>query len=209
MSDDEDFLARWSRRKRRATVQAPGLPPETALTQPEASTAPSPLEEPRPQLDLASLPPIDSIGAGSDIRAFLAPGVPAELTRAALRRLWSADPAIRDFIGLSENAWDFNAPGGVPGFGSVRADDARRLLAQAIGALQSAEQPGAAAPSATVKSPLQTRDLPQPSPLQAADGPEQYPARHLASGDAAVAHRPGQPESTPPPRRRYGGALPE
>ncbi len=58
--------------------------------------------------DPASLPPIESINALSDIRAFLAPGVPAALTRAALRRAWVADPAIRDFVGLSENSWDFN-----------------------------------------------------------------------------------------------------
>ena len=38
----------------------------------------------------------NSITAATDIRAFLAPGVPAELTRAALRRAWTADPAIRD-----------------------------------------------------------------------------------------------------------------
>ena len=58
---------------------------------------------------------------------------PADLTRAALRRAWSADPTIRDFIGLSENSWDFNAPGGVPGFGSLKAEDARRLLARVMG----------------------------------------------------------------------------
>jgi hypothetical protein len=56
------------------------------------------------------LPPIESIGAESDIRCFLAPGVPAELTRAALRRAWVVDPAIRDFVGLSENSWDFDRP---------------------------------------------------------------------------------------------------
>jgi hypothetical protein len=27
-----------------------------------------------------------------------------------------ADPAVRQFVGLSENAFDFNAPEGVPGF---------------------------------------------------------------------------------------------
>jgi hypothetical protein len=53
--------------------------------------------------------PIASIGAASDSRPFLASGVPEDLTRAAFRRAWSADPAIRDFIGLSENSWDFNA----------------------------------------------------------------------------------------------------
>ena len=65
-------------------------------------------------LDLANLPPIESIGSGSDIRPFLALGVPAGVTRAALRRAWSTDPAIRDFVGLSEDSWDVNEPDGVP-----------------------------------------------------------------------------------------------
>jgi hypothetical protein len=80
--------------------------------------------------DAPSLPSIESIGAGSDIRPFLRPGVPADLTRAALRRAWSADPAIRDFIGLSENSWDFNGPDGVPGFGSLTTDGPGRLPAR-------------------------------------------------------------------------------
>jgi hypothetical protein len=33
------------------------------------------------------------------------------------RTLW-ADPAIKDFTGLSENAWDFAKPDSIPGFGS-------------------------------------------------------------------------------------------
>jgi hypothetical protein len=77
----------------------------------------------------AKLPPIESIGAGSDIRPFLAFGVPADLTRAALRRAWSTDPTIRDFIGLSENSWDFDAQDGVPGFGSLT----RPLMARTTG----------------------------------------------------------------------------
>src|SRR5262245_12659068 len=56
--------------------------------------------------DPTQLPPIESIAAETDIRAFLAPGVPVELSRAALRRAWSADPRIREFVGLSENSWD-------------------------------------------------------------------------------------------------------
>jgi len=67
--------------------------------------------------DAASLPPIASIGAGSDIRPYLAPGVPQDLTRAALRRAWSTDPAIRDYIDPSENSWDFSAPDAVYGLG--------------------------------------------------------------------------------------------
>jgi TorA maturation chaperone TorD len=76
-----------------------------------------------PAFDLASLPPLQSITAGTDIRSFLGSSVPVELTRAALRRAWVTDPAIRDFIGIAENQWDFNDPTAMPGFGPLRAED--------------------------------------------------------------------------------------
>ena len=51
-------------------------------------------------------PPL-TITAETDIRAFLQKGVPAQLTRAALRRAWVADPNIRNFREIAENQWDF------------------------------------------------------------------------------------------------------
>ena len=91
------------------------------------------IEQPRqppasqPVFDATSLPAIDSIGAGSDIRPFLDPGIPSDLARAALRRAWVADPVIRDFVGLSENSWDFNTLDGMAGIGSPTVKDAGRL----------------------------------------------------------------------------------
>ena len=59
--------------------------------------------------------------------------VPVELTRAALRRVWTADPAIRDFVGLAENAWDFTDPNAMPGFGPLEStDEVRRMIAQVV-----------------------------------------------------------------------------
>ena len=67
------------------------------------------------------------------------------MTRAALRRAWSTDPAIREFIGLSENSWDFNAPGGGPGFDPLTTAASSRLLARTMEATESfdPERPGA------------------------------------------------------------------
>src|SRR5262245_18314297 len=128
---EEEFLKRWSRRKQEAKV-AEQAPPSSVT---ETGTPPSAPEAAlEPEVDLSKLPSLDSITAATDITDFLRKGVPAELSRAALRRAWAADPAIRDFIGLAENAWDFNAPDGVPGFGPLPpADDVRRLMAQALG----------------------------------------------------------------------------
>jgi hypothetical protein len=84
--------------------------------------------------DPATLPPIESIDAQTDITAFLQSGVPAELRLAALRRAWTADPAIRDFKGLQENGWNFNDPNGVPGFGDLGPEvDVKRKVAEILG----------------------------------------------------------------------------
>ena len=95
-----------------------------------------------PAFDPATLPPIESITAASDVRAFFAPGVPAELTRAALRRVWVTDPTIRDFVGIAENQWDFTAPDGVPGFGSLPfTPELGNMVAALIGDAPTVPQP--------------------------------------------------------------------
>jgi Protein of unknown function (DUF3306) len=127
------FLQRWSQRKRAAENHAPDdadLSPEDKKT---ATNAAAQSDANLPAFDPATLPPIESITATSDVRAFLAPGVPEELTRAALRRVWLTDPTIRDFIGVAENQWDFTKPDGVPGFGSLElTPELRRMVASLI-----------------------------------------------------------------------------
>jgi hypothetical protein len=94
MSDDKTFLARWSRRKREAAPDTREQPkPENAGggAASRASAASLLPGETHPLFDPASLPPIESIVAGSDISAFLAAGAPADIARAALRRVWSSD----------------------------------------------------------------------------------------------------------------------
>src|SRR5215475_13430553 len=109
----ETFLSRWSRRKRAASIPPPQgeggedrrfesagghLPPTDAPVEKiEAPPTPNPSppfvaragggesQGSAPQA-AATLPPIESIDAGTDVSAFLRPGVPAELTQAALRR---------------------------------------------------------------------------------------------------------------------------
>jgi len=149
MSDPETFLSRWSRRKRevRRETTAVVVPPETTEDKP-ADNDHTPVEgsaesaPPSPILtfDPASLPSIQSITAQTDIRGFLASGVPAELTRAALRRAWACDPAIRDFVGLADYDWDFNAADSIAGFGPLQANDEMRKMAAQIVAPKPSEQ---------------------------------------------------------------------
>src|SRR5713101_2487584 len=99
MSEPENFIARWSRRKRTAAEEAKPAastnPPEEPRASDPAPVVSGASESSAVAFDLTKLPPIETITADTDIRAFLAPGVPAELTRAALRRAWAADPKIR------------------------------------------------------------------------------------------------------------------
>ena len=80
-------------------------------------------------VDLAGLPSIDSIAATTDIRPFLAPGVPQRMVRAALHRAWVVDRRIRDFRGLQENDWAFNDVSGVPGFGPLEPSRNAKMIA--------------------------------------------------------------------------------
>ena len=195
MSEEgEGFLSRWSRRKR-AVVEgrAPEEPALPAETLPEAvpEAAPAPEDE----FDLASLPPIESLTIESDFKAFLHRKVPLELRSAALRRAWSLDPAIRDFIGPADYAWDFNAPDGVPGFALELGGDAMKLLSHALGLDAPVPKPAAE---------------PQDEALTVAEAPalEAPPAASSFSIAEAAPEAEASPEAPMERLRRHGSALP-
>jgi hypothetical protein len=113
--NDEPFLARWSRRKLEVqggpAVQVPALDLPTT-----DDLSPDPPREAgdEPELDLSKLPKVEELTAESDFSVFLDKRVPQLLRNAALSRMWSLDPTIRDFIEVAENQWNWNVPGGAP-----------------------------------------------------------------------------------------------
>lgn len=130
MSDPKEFLSRWSRLKREADQ---ATPEENDRAAEPRTTYPAP--SPDPELPTPELPPIESLNAASDFKPFLAAGVPEQLKLAALRRLWSIDPEIRDFVGPARDyGWDWNTPGGVPGSGPLpSADEIARAVERIFG----------------------------------------------------------------------------
>ena len=115
----EKFLQRWSRRKQAAELRAPDGTEAALQSQTDADANAPRAQRKKPTLRCRSLIPSSCRRSNrstptSDVRAFLAPGVPEELTRAALRRAWATDPTIRDFVGLAENQWDFTNPESYP-----------------------------------------------------------------------------------------------
>jgi len=221
MSGDEQFLARWSRRKHDAKAGHAELAPDEAA-EAQRSASPDPAAEPVSSdtelSDLpADLPAIESIDAATDITAFLRKGIPQELSREALRRAWSTDPAIRDFVGLAENAWDFNDPNAMAGFGpldySAEQVDAlvRHVVGGVVKTVESLPEPlaetssdparSACAEGGFAQSSNQVKAMADPRPLGESATVE-APSNPAASQPVASS------EETPLPRRTHGGALP-
>ena len=183
MSEPENFLSRWSRRKLDAEHEkvAPHADETASAREPQTAEVPAPdtidaspdkpkKKKEEPEFDLSTLPSIESITAETDIRMFLQKGVPAHLTRAALRRAWTADPNIRDFIEIAENQWDFATGSDLPGFGSLdaSADDIRKMVAEVFG---EGLKPPVEAEAKTLPG---TADPSKPRPLEGTEGlPEQ------------------------------------
>jgi hypothetical protein len=133
MSDHETFAARWNRRKLEAKqAEQAGVvrPADDELAGPnEGAEFVEPVDE-------MPLPTLDDVTPEGDVVAFLHKRVPAELQKLALRKAWTSDPVISTFIEMAENQYDWNVPGGVPGFGPMDPSwNVDELLAQAIGAV--------------------------------------------------------------------------
>jgi hypothetical protein len=208
--DQGSFVARWSRLKResaqrqkeaRAGAVAPERDDRAARAPTDARAADASSGAP---FDPATLPPIESIVAGSDIRAFLQEGVPTELARAALRRAWTTDPAICDFIGIAENQWDFTDPAAIPGFGPIEpGSDLRRLVAQALGELPDAPD--------TVGLAKEDRESASDAGQAAASAPreqEKIDAPDINETAASQDRRTPESRRASASPRRHGGALP-
>jgi hypothetical protein len=114
-SEDKGRLARWAQRKaaarqRRgaaapAIAEEPAAVPATAGAPAEESkTEPGEAGQPAPELDL---PDVESLTAGSDFTAFKKDGVPAELRRLALRKLWASDPVFNVIDEMVEYGEDY------------------------------------------------------------------------------------------------------
>ncbi|MDW8443308.1 MAG: DUF3306 domain-containing protein [Acetobacteraceae bacterium] len=218
----EGFLARWSRRKRAAREGRPvAAEPEVGPPSPEPEAAPAAdagaaEEEP---VDLESLPKIEEITLETDLSVFFRKGVPAALRNAALRRAWSLDPTIRDFIGPADYAWDWNTPGGVPDFvDQVGETPAIRALVERMFSPSPPSAGRAGRRASLPPSPRWRRPPPIPDPVRLPSDPEppvatlsrpapESAAEGSAAAPAIAAARACRSCSVPcrdapPPRRR-------
>lgn len=116
MSEKEKgALSRWSRLKRQHSAEAKGEAPaaedtaaettEVAALAPEA--ADSKVEEESAPLQLEDLPDIESLTYESDFTGFLREGVPNELRKLALKKLWRSNPVLANVDGLNDYDLDY------------------------------------------------------------------------------------------------------
>ncbi|HXN66646.1 MAG TPA: DUF3306 domain-containing protein [Bradyrhizobium sp.] len=225
MTARENFVSRWARLKRtsglRRTIEerTDSPIPSTPEVADGAESQPRGDADTTDALtDPAGLPSIETITLNTDIRGFLQSGVRAELSRAALRRAWASDPAIRDFIGIAENQWDFNDPNAIPGFGPLQEQDsAPALLTQVLGRHDNiaeviAEMPLAAEPTLASATHPESNELGQSAqstfdvspPIDIRGSRENSIGEGAAAGNdtAAEGHESGRN------RRSHGSALP-
>src|SRR4051794_30562990 len=132
---DKGFLARWSQRKQEAKQPEPKeeAPAGESVESPDSPARQG--EDVTREFDLSTLPKLEELTGSTDITAFLRKGVPEHLRNAALQKSWALDPAIRNYVNPAlEYAYDWNAPGGVPGGGELGAGvDVARLVSQIMG----------------------------------------------------------------------------
>lgn len=233
--NDEPFLSRWSRRKRAVESSVPAEQEvavdalATAATAELEASAAAPAA-PEEELDLSTLPKVEELDATSDITAFLDKRVPALLRNAALSRMWTLDPTIRDFIEVAENQWNWNVPGGapfyeemLPGSGaSTMFADATSAIARTVESAAVGQQVATADVAISDIHNQQSVD----ADAHAAAAPQQAPhaevtstrlsltdkavdqERPVSRSEPIVAMQQQEAVGVSSPRRRHGGALP-
>lgn len=223
MSDG--FLARWAQRKRavRLAEQPETPPPPEAEAALDGSVVPADGAAPPETADdeaernlLADLPSLADLTAETDLTPFLRAGIPAALRNAALRKMWSVDPAIRDFVSEArEYAYDWNTPGSVPGLGPLLpSDDVKAMLGRMFNA-EPTEAPED--DSGETETPPPDQD-PEPEtapvslPVEPTPAPDAYPADIFPISVPEISANEAITTTTAAVTkqrlRRHGGAMP-
>lgn len=222
------FLNRWSKRKTDARRDEDHPDPEPALpVAADDAEGDHPQLQPPPQQNdpeiaaqIAALPPLEEITAGTDIRPFLQDFVPRALKNAAMRRAWVADPIISTHLDVARDyAWEFNS-GPLPvGFSTGLGADA---VQRGLDALNIAPPPDSAnSPQQDAPRDGAGSDLAAPDTDFAAHAPDHHSqalappqVSPLAVSDPILPSEPENPALTAPcgiqlRHKRHGGALPD
>lgn len=177
----EEFLSRWSRRKRDAREEA--LKPPAPATPATAEEAPK-------------LPPLEELGIDSDYRGFLHPKVDETLRRAALKKMFS-DPHFNVMDGLDVYIDDYSISDPLPASMLAELKQAQKILgwaketdeeAQKRRAMTPQQEEDARAAAEAEAAALAAQEAEALPPVAAEDPAEPLP----------LAQKPGDDSGTPP-----------
>lgn len=149
---EEGFAGRWSRLKQQASRDEAAPPPTAATSVPVPVASPPAAQIAEEQgkkpedIDLAQLPSIESLGKDSDYSMFMQKGVPEDLRRQALRRMWQSDPVLSAPDALDMHNLDYN---NVPTF----PEGLKTLFRVGRGMIDAATEAQEEAEAATQKNP--------------------------------------------------------
>ena len=199
---DEGFLQRWSRRKAEARTE-PKTPEPAEDAAPEREQVPRAADPQDPAgssgvraaddadgaVDREALPDIDTLTYESDFTPFMRKGVPAELRKRALQRLWRSNPTLANLDGLVEYGDDYTKIGTTKQVVRTAYQVGRGMLERL--------QPKAPDEPAPAGEPT-TADTGRPDPTSEPAAPP--PAEVAAAGaDDALATAPVRPQDAPRP----------
>lgn len=188
MADREGFVARWSRLKRTGaakrqreeeTASAAERPADAATAEQADAPAGGPEEDGG---GIPDLPPIESLNKDSDFTAFMRKGVPEELKRLALRKLWTSDPVLANLDGLLEYGEDFSKPFKAPGLvatlyrvGEGMPAPVKEIAQRIVGDDSDGAAGGEAPDGAASEAAPAPADSPAADPEVAAEAEDIYP----------------------------------
>jgi hypothetical protein len=120
VAESGEFLARWSRLKRKSQAEPREIGTRSGTARPMRDEAAPQSEPPEASASAAAvqsqiekqaeaLPSIETLGKDSDYTPFMRSNVPDALRNAALRKLWLSDPVFANLDGLVDYAEDYGA----------------------------------------------------------------------------------------------------
>jgi len=122
MAENENFLERWSRRKRDGDdkqalqeeqppqEQQAALPQDQAVDPDSETQQDAPLDEVEGPQEPAAWESVDieTLGKDSDYTVFMVEGVPDNVKKEALDKLWRSDPVFANLDGLNDYDDDYS-----------------------------------------------------------------------------------------------------
>lgn len=183
MAEERNFLARWSQRKlqkKHEDEDAPAEPVPPAEDESAAEAAAEPAEPEAAERHPAEDIDIDALTKESDFTVFMQKGVPQEVKRRALRKLWTSDPVLANLDGLNDYE-DMERVYGMGPIGDTAWKLGRGFLTDEELGLGAEEEDGTTPP-----------DGPDAAP------PDEEPLATEVAAETAGAHAEGEQEAPAP-----------